>query len=59
MGGSEQVLKEVTGYELMPRYADVFELANKNGPESIFEIQFKDGNEGLHSSFFYTFLVQR
>ena len=55
---AEQVLKEVTGYELMTRYADVFELANKNGPESIFEIQFKDGNEGLHSSFFYTFLVQ-
>lgn len=55
---AEQVLKEVTGYELMSRYADVFELANKNGSESIFEVQFKDGNEGLHSSFFYTFLVQ-
>lgn len=55
---AEQVLKEVKGYELMSRYSDVFELANKNGSESIFEVQFKDGNEGLHSSFFYTFLVQ-
>lgn len=55
---AETVLKEVTGYSLMSNYADIYDLANKNNKESIFEIQFKQGTEGFSSSFFYTFLVQ-
>lgn len=57
-GEAERVLKEVTGYDLYENYADAFEPANKNGIESIFEVQFKQGNEGYASNFFYVFLVQ-
>ena len=55
---AERVLKEISGYDLYENYADAFELANKNGIESIFEVQFKEGNEGYASNFFYVFLVQ-
>lgn len=55
---AETVLKSINGYQLMVDYADVFDPNNKNHSESIFEIQFKQGNEGLASNFFYTFLVQ-
>ena len=55
---ADRVLKEVTGYDLYENYADAFEPANKNGIESIFEVQFKQGNEGYASNFFYVFLVQ-
>lgn len=55
---AEAVLKEVTGYSLLPDYAAVFDPAQKNNSESIFEIQFKEGPEGFASNFFYTFLVQ-
>ncbi|RRA97595.1 RagB/SusD family nutrient uptake outer membrane protein [Larkinella rosea] len=49
-------LKQVTGYTLNPLYADNFNPAKKNGPESIFEIQFQGGNDlGEWSSFAYTF----
>src|SRR5882672_21297 len=44
------------GYNLVPEYADVFDPAKKNGPESIFEIQYQGGNDqGEWSSFIYTF----
>lgn len=45
------------GYELVPEYADVFDPVKKNGPESIFEIQYKGGADDLGewSSFIYTF----
>ncbi|MBO9729744.1 MAG: RagB/SusD family nutrient uptake outer membrane protein [Chitinophaga sp.] len=38
---AENALKQVTsmGYSLFPKYSDAFELNNKNGKESIFEIQ--------------------
>jgi len=55
---AETTLKSITGYSLMGNYADIYALANKNNSESIFEIQYKQGTEGLQSSFFYTFLVQ-
>lgn len=55
---AESALKNVTGYELLPDYANVFETTNKNNAESIFEVQYKQGNEGFNSNFFYTFLVQ-
>jgi hypothetical protein len=55
---AETTLKGVTGYSLMPNYADIYDVAKKNNSESIFEIQYKEGTEGLQSDFFYTFLVQ-
>ena len=49
-------LKQVTGYSLNPVYADNFNPAKKNGPESIFEVQYQGGNDlGEWSSFAYTF----
>lgn len=44
------------GYDLLPNYADVFKLANKNSRESIFEIQYKAGTDGQSSLFIYRFL---
>lgn len=55
---AEVALKKVTGYSLLPNYADVFDPTKKNNAESIFEIQFKQGTEGFASNFFYVFLVQ-
>lgn len=55
---AETALRKVTGYSLLPNYADVFDPTRKNNAESIFEIQYKEGNEGLNSNFFYTFLPQ-
>ncbi len=39
---AENALKQVTamGYALFPNYGDAFQLGNKNGRESVFEIQF-------------------
>jgi tetratricopeptide (TPR) repeat protein len=44
------------GYGLLPNYADVFKLANKNSKESIFEVQYKAGTDGQSSSFIYKFI---
>jgi hypothetical protein len=55
---AETVLKTITGYSLISNYAAIYDVANKNNAESIFEIQYLEGNLGLNSSFFYTFLVQ-
>ncbi|MFN3136236.1 MAG: RagB/SusD family nutrient uptake outer membrane protein [Allomuricauda sp.] len=40
-------------YALLPDYANVFDLANKNSSESIFEVQFLEGTEGFASFFQY------
>lgn len=51
-------LREVMdlGYSLLPNYADIFEPANKNNEESIFEIQYiADVNFSEQSSFIYQF----
>lgn len=53
---AENVLKEISGYRLLDNYADVFDPANKNNEESLLEIQFKEGNDGYASNFFYVFL---
>jgi hypothetical protein len=40
------VLKEVinsNAYQLLPNYADVFRVTNKNNKESVFEVQFRSG----------------
>ena len=52
------LLQSVTqmGYALLPNYADVFKLANKNSKESIFEVQFKAGTDGQSSPFIYNFM---
>ncbi len=42
-------------YRLLNNYADVFDPANKNHAESIFEVQFKEGPEGEASNFIYQF----
>jgi hypothetical protein len=50
-------LRKVTtmGYQLLPNYADIFDPVKKNGPESIFEIQYLGSQTGLFSNFMYTF----
>lgn len=48
---AEQDLKDITqmGYGLEADYARVFDPTNKNGKESIFEVQYLDGEGGQHS----------
>lgn len=50
-------LREVAslGYHLLDDYADIYDPANKNNAESIFEIQYLEGEFGTHSSFMYLF----
>ncbi|MEO5564507.1 MAG: RagB/SusD family nutrient uptake outer membrane protein, partial [Chitinophagaceae bacterium] len=55
---AETTFKEVTGYSLLADYNAIYNPAQKNHAESIFEIQYKEGTEGFASNFFYTFLVQ-
>ncbi|GGG75331.1 membrane protein [Parapedobacter pyrenivorans] len=43
-------------YGLMDNYADVFDPVHKNNKESIFEVQYKQGNEGQHSDFIWRFI---
>ncbi|HEY9197304.1 MAG TPA: hypothetical protein VIM77_13600, partial [Mucilaginibacter sp.] len=45
-------------YKLYPNFADVFNLANENGDESIFEIQYKSGGLGEGSTFAADFIPQ-
>lgn len=55
---AETELKSVLsmGYGLLPNYASVFSLPNKNSVESIFEVQYQQGNQGQQSNFLYHFL---
>jgi len=48
-------LRKVTGYSLLPAYADIYLPANKNNAESIFEIQYLGSVSGLSSNFMYQF----
>jgi hypothetical protein len=43
-------------YHLNANYADNFDLTKENGPESIFEIQYIEGPNGLGSDFIDTFV---
>jgi hypothetical protein len=43
------------GYSLLPDYAAVFDPANKNSVESIFEVQYLQGTQGVQSNFAYQF----
>ena len=56
---AETQLKAVVSsneYSLLPNYADVFDPANKNNSESVFEIQYKEGSDGFASNWIYQFL---
>lgn len=58
---AETLLKAIVNsgeYELIANYEDVFSesVGNKNNAESLFEIQFLEGPEGLNSSFLYSFM---
>ncbi|MEX0882473.1 MAG: RagB/SusD family nutrient uptake outer membrane protein, partial [Cyclobacteriaceae bacterium] len=44
------------GYSLLDDYGDIYRLSNKNSVESIFEIQYQEGNQGQNSDFLYPFL---
>ena len=45
------------GYDLLPKYSDVFSTLNKNSKESIFEVQYLEGLQGgQQSQFIYYFL---
>jgi len=54
---AESYFKQILGlgYGLESSYRDVFDPANKNNAESIFEVQYKEGDEGEHSAFMYSF----
>lgn len=57
-GPAVETLSQVLGlgYTLNTNYADNFDPAKKNGPESIFEVQYQGGNDlGEWSNFIYTF----
>ena len=52
--GAATVLKRIVdtyGYKLLPDYAGLWGLANKNNAESIFEVQFKGGGTGTGNAF--------
>ncbi len=58
---AETLLKEIVNsgeYSLIPEYANVFSgnSSNKNNSESVFEVQFLEGPEGLNGSFIYNFM---
>lgn len=56
---AERLLKtlEGMGYALWDNYADAFALENKNGKESLFEIQYMQGLQGgQQSNFIYKFI---
>lgn len=55
---AESILNGITGYELLNDYATIYDPNNKNHQESIFEIQYKEGNEGYASGFLYQFLPE-
>lgn len=55
---AEAALLDITkmNYSLLPDYASVFDLSNKNSRESIFEVQYKMGNDGQQSDFSWRFI---
>lgn len=58
---AETLLKEIENsgqYELMANYADAFSesVGNKNTKESLFEVQFLEGAQGLAGGFMYNFM---
>lgn len=56
--GAEAQLKEILkmGYELLPDYGSIYEPSNKNHKESLFEIQYQQGDQGQQSDWLYYFI---
>ncbi len=57
---AEAVLKTIVTsneYSLIPDYANVFSTTagNKNNSESVFEVQYLEGSQGLNGSFLYAY----
>src|SRR5699024_9822031 len=55
---AESLLREVINsdnYSLIQNYADIFSPQNKNNAESIFAVQFQEGDKGESSNFIYQF----
>ncbi|MEQ9099889.1 MAG: RagB/SusD family nutrient uptake outer membrane protein [Imperialibacter sp.] len=55
---AETILKEVVNsgeYALVANYGDVFLTSNKNNSESVFEVQYRQGQDGYSSNFVYSF----
>lgn len=52
---AESLLKEIMtmGYDLLPNYNDVFDTQHKNSIESLFEVQYKAGDDGQQSDYIY------
>lgn len=57
-GKAERELLDITqmNYSLLDNYADCFDSKNKNHKESIFDIQYQEGDDGQQSAFLYTML---
>ncbi|MDB5147362.1 MAG: RagB/SusD domain protein, partial [Mucilaginibacter sp.] len=55
---AESALTDITkmNYSLWSNYADAFDITNKNGKESIFEVQYQQGNDGQQSDFAWRFI---
>ncbi|MDP3443408.1 MAG: RagB/SusD family nutrient uptake outer membrane protein, partial [Ignavibacteria bacterium] len=55
---AETELLDITkmSYSLMANYTDVFDPAQKNNKESIFEVQYKSGNDGQQSDYIWRFI---
>lgn len=55
---AEKQLHAITqmGYTLLANYADVFEPSNKNHQESLFEVQYQQGDQGQQSDWLYYFI---
>jgi len=47
---------QTLGYNLVPNYADVFDINNEQNSEVVFSVQYINGNSGLGSFFMYRFL---
>jgi starch-binding outer membrane protein, SusD/RagB family len=53
-----QILQEVVNsreYELLPQYASLWDVNNKNTKESVFEIQYKGGSGNPYSNYWTSF----
>lgn len=55
---AEKQLREIMkmGYELEQNYKDIFDISNKNNKESLFEVQYQQGDQGQQSDWLYYFI---
>lgn len=52
---AEKILREISGYSLLPEYKNVFDPNNKPNSEIIFAVQYSGFEEGLGSNFMFQF----